>query len=279
MNATFSIFPKFYRHLSAPELAEMVKAVGLDTTNLAIRKGYWVSPDDLAHDVPAFVAAMAAAGLEVRFATAGFSAEQVLADETPLKVLADSGIRDFRMGYFGVADDDPAASLAEARAKMEQVARVCERVGIRAVYQVHHGTLIPTATGAYYLVKDLPPSAVGVMLDPGNQAFEGFERWGRSARLLGRHLAAIGVKDVAIGRDFARLGEPDKGWTRNWAVCGEGVTNWYELVEALAAIDFVGTFVWMPFYDADQPDRMTAKLAGEVAYLRRVVAEVTGARP
>lgn len=279
MDATFSIFPKFYQHLSAPELAELVKAVGLDTTNLVIRKGYWVSPDSLADDVPAFVAAMAAAGLEVRFATAGFSAEQILADDTPLKVLADSGITDFRMGYFGVRDDAPAASLAEARAKMEQVAGVCQRVGIRAVYQVHHGTLIPTATGAYYLLRDLPASAVGVMLDPGNQAFEGFERWGRSARLLREHLVAIGVKDVGIGRDFARLGEPGKGWTRDWAVCGEGVTNWYELVEALAAIDFVGTFVWMPFYDADHVDRMTEKLTGEVAYLRKVVADVTGARP
>jgi sugar phosphate isomerase/epimerase len=274
MDITFSIFPKFYRHLRVEELAELIRTVGLDTTNLAIREGYWVSGRDLAAEVPAFVKAMAAAGLSIHFATAGFSPEQVIADDTPLRILADNGVGEYRMSYFRVGGDGPRASLDAARRQMEQVAEVCARCGVRAVYQVHHGTLVPTATGAYYLVRGLPAEHVGVMLDPGNQAFEGFEKWDRSARLLGGQLAAIGVKDVAVTRDPDKAGEPGKGWKRDWTTVDRGVTNWHELVAALKGIDFKGTFVWMPFYDADDPEEMTRKLGAEVAYLRKVVADV-----
>ena len=50
MNATFSLFPKFYKHLSAEQLAELVREVGLDTTNLVVREGYWADPYNLAAD-------------------------------------------------------------------------------------------------------------------------------------------------------------------------------------------------------------------------------------
>ncbi|MGC9453414.1 MAG: sugar phosphate isomerase/epimerase family protein [Phycisphaerae bacterium] len=274
MDITFSIFPKFYKHLSVDELASLVREVGLDATNLVIRDGYWVQPDSLAKDVPAFVKAMDSAGIEVRFATAGFSAGEIIHDEEPLKILADNGIADFRMGYFRGGDKQPAEALAEARAQMCQVASVCERVGIRAVYQVHHGTHIVGPTAAYQLLKGLPSEYVGVMLDPGNQAFEGFEKWSRSAALLGQQLVAIGVKDVAWVRDESQAAEPHKGWQLQWATLDEGITNWYDLVTALKANFFNGTFVWMPFYDEDDPDQMTCKLKHEVAYLRKVVADV-----
>jgi sugar phosphate isomerase/epimerase len=274
VNITFSIFPKFYKHLSAQELASLVREVGLDTTNLVVREGYWVRPDHLAEDVPKFVKTMSDAGIEVRFATAGFSAEQIIHDDTPLRVLADNGVTDFRMGYFRGGEKPPADALAEDRAQMCQVAAVCEQVGIRGVYQVHHGTHVVCATGAYYLMKGLPPEAVGVMLDPGNQAFEGFEKWPRAAALLGERLAAVGVKDAAWVRDEAKAAEPHKGWGLSWATVDEGLTNWYDLVRALKHNYFDGTFVWMPFYDEDDPDEMTRKLKREVEYLRKVVADV-----
>ncbi len=274
MDISFSIFPKFYKHLSVSELASLVREVGLDTTNLVIRDGFWVRPGHLAEDVPEFVKAMSSAGIEVRFATAGFSAEQIMQDDEPLRILADNGITEFRMGYFKGGDKPPAEALAEDRAQMCQVASICEQVGIRVVYQVHHGTHIVCPTAAYDLVKSLPAEYVGVMLDPGNQAFEGFEKWSRSASLLGEQLVAIGVKDVAWLRDESQADEPHKGWKLSWATLDEGLTNWYDLMRALKANYFNGTFVWMPFYDEDNPEEMTRKLKREVAYLRKVVADV-----
>jgi sugar phosphate isomerase/epimerase len=274
MRIVFSLFPKFYKHLDARGLAALVREVGLDTANLVIRDGYWVGEKDLAREVPAFVRAMRAEGLEVRFATAGFSPEQLAGDATPLKVLADSGIREFRMSYFRPQGGDVRAAFAEARRKLEQMALLCEQAGVRAVYQVHHGTLIASASAAWLVVQGLPARYIGVELDPGNQSFEGMEDWGRSARLLAEYCVAVGVKDTCLARDPAAAGEPGKGWRRSWAPCDEGIVNWHDVVRGLKAIDFAGTFVFMPFYDENDLAAMTAKLKREVVYIRRVVAEV-----
>ena len=280
MQIVHSLFPKFFGHLDVRGLAAAVRAAGLDTADLVIRKGYWVTGEDLAREVPAFVKALAAEGLKVHFATAGFAAAEVVADPAKVKVLADSGLTDFRLGYFGrFGKDEPdlRAALGHAREDLERLAAVLEKIGIRAVYQVHHGTLVPGPSGIYHLMKGLPSRVLGVMLDPGNQAFEGYEDWDRSARLLGDYLAAVGVKDTAVSRDPARAGEPDKGWKRDWAPCDEGVTNWAKLARALKAADFGGTFNWQPFYNEKEPEVLQRKLKREVAYIRNILASAGGA--
>jgi len=275
VNVTCSIFPKFYKHLDVEGLAALVKQIGCDTANLVIRDGYWVTPGGLADEAPKFVEAMRAAGLAVEFATAGFAFEDIIADDTPLKILADCGITAFRPAYFRkVVDGDVRGSLDAARATMEKVADVCLKIGVRCVYQIHHGTLVSSASSVWPIVKGLDPKAVGVMLDPGNQVHEGMENWLRSCQLLGEYLAAAGIKDVAIVRDGAKVSEPQKGWKREWVPCDEGVTDWYAFVRGLKAVEFDGTFVFMPFYDSDDPDKMTEKLTREVAYVRSVVEAV-----
>lgn len=273
MKITFSIFPKYYRHLGLEELAALVREVGLDATNVVIRDGYWVTRANMAEALPEFVRTMRASGLDTTFATAGFEFDELLNDPTPLAVLAESGVTDFRPAYFK-REPDVRKAFASAREKLRRLAPLCERYGTRCVYQVHHGTLVPSASAAYRLIEGLPARAVGIELDPGNQAFEGFEDWEASARLLGEHLAAFGVKDSSLVREDSRAGEPSKGWTRRWCPVYEGVTNWHDVVKACAAVGFRGTFIFMPFYDPDDPAAITRKLGREVAYLREVLAAV-----
>jgi sugar phosphate isomerase/epimerase len=275
VRAVFSIFPKFYQHLDVQGLAAMVREVGLDTTNLVIRDGYWVGQKTLAEDLPRFMSAMRKEGLEVRFATAGFMPQEVVDDPDLLKRLAGEGITEFRMGYFKAGKgEDVRQMFRTARRELERMALVCEAAGLRAVYQVHHGTLIPGASAAWHIVQGLSSQWIGIELDPGNQTHEGFEDWGRSARLLGEYFIAAGIKDTVITRDPDRADEPTKGWRRSWAPLDEGVVNWHEFIRACRSVDFHGTFVFMPFYDDKNPEEMTRKLKREVAYLRKVVETV-----
>ncbi len=272
MRIIWSIFPKFYRHLSPEGLAELVRHVGLDTANVVVREGYWVTQEKLAVELPRFVKALRAAGIEPHFATTGFMPAGLLADPTPLAILADNGIRGYRMGHYQFRGLDVREALATARREMQQLAPLCLKHGVRCVFQLHHNLLIASATAGYDLVKGLPSEAVGIELDPGNQAFDGMENWERSARLLGEHLCALGVKDTALTQDPAEAHRPEKGWKRDWATLYEGVTNWHEVISALKGIDFSGTFVFMPFYNPDDPEEMTRKLKREVEYLRGIVA-------
>lgn len=278
MEITLSLFPKFYRHMEMDKLAETVKKVGLDACNAVVRENFWITPEGLRDELPAFIKTMEKHEVKVPFCTAGFEFKSIIEDADSLRILADNGIKDFRPAYFKESGRvNPGYDLREARSTLETIAPICERHGVRMVYQLHHRTLVASPSAAWHIVRDLPPEAVGVMLDPGNQAFEGFENWGRSVRLLGKHTAAVGVKDSAPFRDQEQADTYSKGWKRDWAPVYEGTTNWHELVRALKHVDFRGTFIFMPFYDADHRDRITEKLTKEVQYIRKILSEVESA--
>lgn len=263
MRITWSVFPKFDRELSVQSLAEHIRRVGLDTTNVVIRDGYWVTRDHMKSELPAFVRVMADAGLEVRFATAGFTSHEVLEDESLLAILKESGINEFRMGYFRWDKSlTPAECLEDARRELAAMIPLCAKHGVRAVYQVHHNTLIPSAWAAWSLVHDLPPKQIGVMLDPGNQLNEGWERWQPACHLLGDHLVAMGIKDGVRPNRTAKL---------EWAPCQDGSIDWAEVGQALLSVDFSGTFVFMPFYDRNDFNTRAVRLKTEVEYIRKVI--------
>ncbi len=275
MQICWSLFPKFFSHLSLPALAELVREVGLDTTNLVVRDGFHVTPEYLVEELPLFLRVMRREGLEIRFATTDFSADDLLAKPETLSQLAEGGLLEFRMGHFSDRDDDVRAALRVAREKLERLVPLCERAGIRAVTQLHNNTLIASPGMAYHLFEGLPTKWMGLELDPGNQSYDGLEAWGRSARLLGDSLVALGVKDTALIRNMGRAESRDKGWSRYWTPIDNGVTDWHEVVRALHGIGFDGTFVFMPFYAPDEPNEMRRLLREEVNYLRRIVEEVT----
>ena len=275
MKLTWSIFPKFFKHLSVDQLAGMIAETGLDTTNLVIRDGYWVELKTLAQSVPAFVKAMDSHGLKVHFATAGFSPSFVCENPDSLQILSDNGIKEFRMSYFRQGDMSAAQALQKAREELEQMIPVCEKAHIKAVYQLHHGTLIPNSFAVHKIIDGLPSKHIGVMLDPGNQAWEGWENWDRALDLLGDYACSFGIKDTLLIRNAGDSDSADKGWKRDWCSCAEGTINWHEVFGAIKNHAFEGTLVFMPFYHSNNPDKLTKTLKQEVAYLRNVCTEVT----
>ncbi|MEI6520469.1 MAG: sugar phosphate isomerase/epimerase [bacterium] len=275
MNPTLSIFPKFFNNLSLLELAGLIRDVGLDTTNLVVRGGFWVSPENIATELPVFMRSMAAEGLQVKFATTGYSARELVLNSDPLKIMADNGIEYFRMGYFSY-DRDVHGAITGARADLSELAAKCAAAGIRGVYQVHHGTLISNASAAYMVFNGLSSKSLGVELDPGNQCYEGWENINRSINLLGDYFCAMGIKDTIMKRDTTKINTSSKGWYREFVPLNEGVIDWYEIVRALKAAGFGSHLVFMPFYDENNLPEMRRKLKIEVAYLRQVIADVMG---
>lgn len=271
-----SIFPKFLAHLSAEAMIDAALAAGLDTVNVVVRDGFWVGQAKLREELPAFLAVARARGIEPHFATAaGLQLAELARDDAPLAVLAEHGIRDVRIGY-AARTADPRSDIDTARGQLERIARSCLRLGIRAVYQVHHGRSVASASAAALLTQGIDPTALGVMLDPGNQQHEGWEAPGHQFGLLGSQVAALGVKDVAVARDGDPAG-PDKGWRRHWVGCHEGVIDWHRVFTAARAAGFDDTLVLMPFYHPgeDETDRHLDTLRAEVAYLRTVLAATT----
>ncbi len=274
MDITYSVLPKFYQQYDVPQLASMVREVNLDTINLMVRDGYWVNEHNISTELPAFVKAMRSEAIDVNFATTDYSAEQLVADPAPLGIMADAGITRFRISHIWVSNGDARASLEAAKTSLGSLERLCEKYGIQAVYQVHHGTLIASAFAAWALVKNLHPRYIGVELDPGNQAHEGYESWDKSVSLLGDHLVAMGVKDVAWVRQPVSGDEHSKGWQTEWVPLADGITDWYDLMRALHMRDWSGLFAFMPFYHENEPDKLTKLLKKDVGYMRQVQSDI-----
>lgn len=274
MKATWSLFPKAYREFNATQLAQLVHQAGLDSTNVVIRKGYPVEEDVLESTLPAFLQDARKEGIEITCASTTYTADEISGPNSPLAVLAANGIREFRMGWFPKADDEIPAVIHQAKADMDRVAEACQKHRIRAIYQLHHNTLITSPSAAFSLVKGLPSQWIGVELDPGNQSYQGFEPWPFSVGLLGDFCAWVGVKDTITWQEKSLIRDPDKGWRRSFAPISEGVTNWRRLIESLVATNFDGTFVFMPFYDEKDEAARTKKLCAEVKYLKAICSVV-----
>ena len=280
MQVTWSIFPKFQNHLDPRGLAAFVRDVGLDTTNLVVRDGYWVTPKNLAADTMRFVAAMKAEGIEIAYATTSYTPQQLIDEPTPIQVFHDNGIRAFRIGHVEASKTgDVRRDLKRARGQFEQLAALCAKHGVRAIYQLHHATLMPSPSSVFPIVDGLPSDAVGIELDPGNQSHEGHEDYGRTVRLLGDYVAWAACKDSVIRQDPSGIDRPDKGWRRTWAPAYEGVVRWDQFFAALASIDFHGVIKLMPFYDEKDPQKQREKLKKEVAHLKKLFSEANHKSP
>lgn len=240
MIAIYSLFPKLFQGESLEGLADILHETGIGSVDLLIRDGFWVTPEGLRQEAPDYVRFMQRQRIDVPFATTSYTPEMLLNDPSPLELMADLGIHSFRMGYFQYdASVSLHSQLSEARAQMEKLAELCSKHRVKAIYQVHHGRnqFIQHSMSALEIVRDLPPEHVGIMLDPGNQFYEGRESCGKAAALLGRYLAAIGVKDVAVSQDASKRHLPNKGWSTVWAPCQEGLINWHEVGESLRTLD------------------------------------------
>ena len=260
------LFPKNYMGRPAEELMMLCKELGIDGPTALIRDGYWMQADNMKETLPAFVRLAEQYGLEVVYAETPFQMEKLPELDDKLAVMADCGIRQFRVDFFA-KNAVPARELAGRLARMtETAAKAADRHGLRAVVQLHGGAYPHSATAAWPAVKNLDPRYIGVKLDPGtNLLQEGYEDFSYQIGLLGEYIAAIGEKDGAVFREHpSETGA--KGWTSRWVPSQQGMIN-YDSIFALLKkqnLDIPG--ILMPFYDE-------GALQEEVAYFLRCQRE------
>jgi sugar phosphate isomerase/epimerase len=120
---------------------------------------------------------------------------------------------------------------------------------VKAVVEIHHGTICPSASLAHRLVSGFDPQRIGVIFDPGNMVNEGFEDYRIGLELLGPHLAHVHLKNAAFDR-------PEGGgvWRPRWSPLEDGVVDFEELFYALRGVGYDGWLVVEDFSGA-RPSR------------------------
>jgi sugar phosphate isomerase/epimerase len=227
-------WPMLELEASLPEIARVTAAAGLECSAIG---GYVRCTD---HDN---VERMLAA-------TAVLKAHRV---RVTMPALGDGNYRDL---------------LARAREDMRWVAGRAAHHGVTALVELHHRTIVASASAAMRLIEDLDPAHVGVIHDIGNLVIEGQEDPLAGFQMLGPHLAHVHVKNVAW-RPSGTRADGSTAWAEEWAPLREGQAD---IGAYFAALHQHGYDGWVTVEDFSTAVPLEQRTRDNLAYLRAVAA-------
>lgn len=162
--------------------------------------------------------------------------------------------------------------FAETREHYEWVASRAASHGVKALVELHHGTVTASASSARRLLEGLDPQHVGVIHDLGNLVIEGWESPLPALQLLGPYLAHVHVKNARWVRGSGRDEAGSAVWQSEWAPLAEGQGSVLGYFRALAEAGYDG---WVTVEDFSTDAPLADRTAGNLRYLRRA-AELAG---
>jgi sugar phosphate isomerase/epimerase len=122
------------------------------------------------------------------------------------------------------------ARTREAYAAVEKLAK---QMGVRALIEMHFGLISASASATCRILEGRDPAWVGVLYDPGNMVYEGFENYKMGVEMLRPYLHHVHAKSA--------------GWVRKdakWAVenmsLSEGMVDWPAVIAALKSVGYEG---------------------------------------
>lgn len=169
------------------------------------------------------------------------------ATENAMQVAKEAGAPQLRVGVCAPAGGYRAA-FERASAYLREVEQLARHYGVKALVETHHKTITPSASLAHRLVSPFDPDLIGVLYDPGNMIFEGFEDPCMGLELLGPHLAHVHLKNA----HFAR--REDGIWRAAWSPLEDGAVDFPNLLDALRGVGYDGWLVVEDF-SAARPSR------------------------
>jgi len=152
--------------------------------------------------------------------------------------------------------------LKEAVKGFAEVEKLAKKYGVKANIEIHHGTICPSASSVYRIVSNFDPNYIGVIYDPGNMIFEGYENWLMGLQILGPYLAHVHVKNAKW--ELSTEKDESRKWRPVMCNLKEGFVDWSEILSALRKVGYDG---WLSFEDFSEGDTLT-KLKENLNYLR-----------
>jgi sugar phosphate isomerase/epimerase len=160
-----------------------------------------------------------------------------------------------------------------ALAQYRGVAELARHYNVRALIELHHGTLIPSASAAASFVYNFDPRDVGVIHDAGNMVYEGYEQYRLGLEVLGPYLAHVHLKN-ANWQPIGTRRDGSTEWRAGWVPINKGIVDLEALFRALHGVRYDG---WISFEDFSTEQPLRDRLRDNLMYIKRVVQSVAEA--
>lgn len=150
------------------------------------------------------------------------------------------GAKMIRVGAAGYGDGTPYPELYDKTVRyLKEAERLAKQYGVKGVVETHHFTIAPSAGLAHRLVSHCDPDLIGVLFDPGNMVYEGYEQFKMGLELLGPYLAHVHIKNAAWIED-GKHKDGTAEWRCEWAPLHNGVVDFGRLLTDLKSVHYDG---------------------------------------
>lgn len=219
-------------------------------------------------DVPRIKQLTEGAGLAMP--SIGAYARSGEADEVDklMRGAAALGVTQMRVSPGRPGPDGYRAAFDRCREEYRRIEDLARQHGVRALVELHHQSLLSSASAAARFVEGFDPRYVGVIHDIGNMMHEGYEHTPWALEILGEYLAHVHVKNAAPVATPAE-GADRTDWKWGWAPMRHGVASLPALFAALADIGYDS---WVSVEDFSSGQPLREKVADNLAYLKEITA-------
>lgn len=279
----YSLFTVSTPELSPEQLLQKIKAYGYDGVDwrvtamptdpaiLAEKPSYWRNNlctyeignlDALAPEIRALTARY---GLCINalatYLDCGDAPEKI---ETCMRAAKSMGCTRIRVNSLRYDENIGYTELyARAVAGFGRVERAAREIGVKADFEMHMGTITPSASAAKHLAANFDPRYIGVIYDSGNVVYEGYEEYRMAFEILGPYLDLVHIKNA---KWIKKEVDGKQKYAPGWAPFTDGHADFTRCFAALAAVGYDG---WVTFEDFSDQDSDT-KLREDLAYIKAI---------
>lgn len=151
-----------------------------------------------------------------------------------------------------------------------EIVEMAKQHGVKALVELHHRTIISSASAARGFLDGFDPDHVGAIHDAGNMVIEGWEHPRAAFEILGPYLAHVHMKN-AQWVPGETLADGTVTWESSFCPIPEGIADIRTVVRSLKQVGYDG---WITFEDFSTQRSVEENLVNNLAYIKAIVAEV-----
>lgn len=270
---SFTVFTKPWT-LPLPELAKLVRSLGLDGVELPVRPGYQVEPANVAKGLKEAVRIFADEGLKIG-SVAGSTDEATIAacGEANVPIIRICVGIDLKIGY--------RATEEQVRRQFDALIPALDRHHVAIGVQNHCDVCVGSAIGMVHLIEKYDPRHVCAVLDMAHCAVDG-EPEEMALDIVWPHMNGLINFKSAFHRRVNGPEEVEAKYAVHWTNCHHSGYSWSKMVKLLKGRGYRGNVCLPAEYSdlASGGQLMGAAairpLKEDIAYIHALFASQTG---